>query len=183
MRFGMTGSRCCLRWTNLWTRLGYKVHPSSTGGNRSLKKDVLVTAKPQLFLIQHFSYNYGNQRAYYNSKFEQSLVFLKNTRYDKNLDKLRKKNVFSLGYDYNPGGGPFWQSHLIGNEWMRCDFDKIIRVNGLKVQGSGQPGGRYWVQKFCIQYVGPDGNLYKFRDGAPIEAWWSDSYLLFFVNP
>jgi len=74
------------------------------------------------------------------------------------------------GYNYNIGGGPFWQSHLIGNEWMRCDFNKTMRVTGLKIQGSGQPGGRYWVKKFGIKYVGPDGNLRDFRNGQGIEG-------------
>lgn len=76
-----------------------------------------------------------------------------------------------LGYDYNIGNGsPFWQCHLVGNEWMRMDFNTTMRITGLKMQGSGQPGGKYWVKEFGIKYIGPDGAMREFRNGQGLQV-------------
>ena len=40
-----------------------------------------------------------------------------------------------LGYNYseNSGGEGYWQTHEVGQEWLRVDFKKMSKVNGLKV--------------------------------------------------
>ena len=46
--------------------------------------------------------------------------------------------MLNSGYEYKPcyqNGKPdgYWQTHMIGTEWIRIDFNKPTRVTGLKV--------------------------------------------------
>ena len=38
------------------------------------------------------------------------------------------------------------------------------------MQGSGQPGGKYWVKEFGIKYIGPDGAMREFRNGQGLQV-------------
>ena len=74
----------------------------------------------------------------------------------------------------------YWQTHMIGTEWIRVDFIKPTRITGLKVtpatmlvtlllhyfkvQGSGQPGGKYFVKSFHIKVITPNGDIVPYQN-------------------
>ena len=84
----------------------------------------------------------------------------------------------------------YWQTHMIGTEWIRVDFTKPTRITGLKVrpatmlltpllvtqlsfkllshyfkvQGSGQPGGKYFVKSFHIKVITPNGDIVPYQN-------------------
>ena len=85
----------------------------------------------------------------------------------------------------------YWQTHMIGTEWIRIDFTKPTRVTGLKVsssttvvlrekgrlkpqqnryklnfqvQGSGQPGGKYFVKSFHVKVITPNGDIVPYQN-------------------
>merc|ERR1712168_772153 len=70
----------------------------------------------------------------------------------------------------NGNSDNFWQTHMIGTEWMRVDFVKPTKVTGFKVQGSGQPGGKYFVKSFHVKVITPNGDIVPYQNCRAFRA-------------
>ena len=45
-----------------------------------------------------------------------------------------------------------------------------MKILSIKVQGTGQPGGRYWVENFHIKVVTPSGDIVPFQNNKSFQG-------------